>query len=54
MGSYAENPMRLIIFSFRKFQNIIRAPKKAKIGKIAVDIGASLVSDQTIVEFAKE
>ena len=53
-GDEVEIGQEVCVVEAMKMQNIIRAPKKAKIGKLTVGVGASLVSDQTIVEFAKE
>ena len=53
-GDEVEIGQEVCVVEAMKMQNIIRAPKKAKISRIAVDVGASLVSDQTIVEFFKE
>lgn len=53
-GDEVEVGQEVCIVEAMKMQNIIRAPKKGLISKIAVDVGASLVSDQTILEFAKE
>lgn len=53
-GDEVEIGQEICIVEAMKMQNIIRAPMKAKIAKVNVGVGASLVSDQTICEFFKE
>jgi len=53
-GDEVEIGQEICVVEAMKMQQYIRSPKKAKIAKINVDVGAALVSDQTIVEFVKE
>jgi len=53
-GNHVEDGQELCIVEAMKMQNIIRAPRAGTIGKINVAEGASLVTDQVIIEFEEE
>jgi propionyl-CoA carboxylase alpha chain len=51
-GDSVEIGQEVCVVEAMKMQNIIRAPRRGEIGKLNVAVGASLVSDQMLVEFA--
>lgn len=53
-GDHVEIGQELCIVEAMKMQNIIRSPRTGTIGKINVAEGASLVTDQIVIEFEEE
>ncbi|KAL3935208.1 MAG: hypothetical protein SGBAC_009229 [Bacillariaceae sp.] len=53
-GDHVEIGQELCIVEAMKMQNIIRSPRTGTIGKINVAEGASLVTDQVVIEFEEE
>ncbi|CAJ1930805.1 unnamed protein product [Cylindrotheca closterium] len=53
-GDHVEIGQELCIVEAMKMQNIVRSPRTGTIGKLSVPEGASLVTDQIIIEFGVE
>lgn len=53
-GDDVEEGQELCIVEAMKMQNIIRSPRKGKIGKCNVIVGASLMADDKIIEFEED
>ena len=53
-GDHVEIGQELCIVEAMKMQNIIRSPRTGTIGKLNVKEGATLVTDEVIMEFGDE
>lgn len=53
-GDRVEIGQELCIVEAMKMQNIVRAPRAGVIAKFNVEQGASLVTDQVIIEFGED
>ena len=53
-GDHVEMGQELCIVEAMKMQNIVRAPRAGTIGKLNVAEGASLVTDEILIEYGEE